>query len=596
MDPKTYFGQQNSLAIQELETLRKKIILNSILRLVTFIGVFLTFFLLIEQTITIAILVALVILICFIWLVVKHVSLQQMKTYWDAFKGITESELKACDHNFVDFKDGEQYINHRHEFSFDLDLFGKGSVFQMINRTVTQMGEKYLADLFHSPYLNKTHIENTQDAVKELSALPELLMHFRATGNTSEIVPEDKEQIGLWTSKASFVSGRKILRMLSFLLPGLLIFISIATFFYSFLSPLILLFFLVNMAIIGANVRIINNEHNRVSIFLKVFQKYQGLLAIISDQTFKSELLKELAGELTSMEKNADSMLKQLTKLVGAFDSRLNFVAAIFLEGFLLWDLHCLFKIEKWRIDCGKRLPIWLEKVSHFDALVSQSSYSFLHPDFSFPVITEDTVLAVEKLGHPIIPASKRIDNSFSINNQGEFVIITGANMAGKSTFLRAVGVNFVLAMMGSPVCAVDFRFRPMKLFTSMRTSDSLSENESYFYAELRRLKEMFDLLEKGEKLFIILDEILKGTNSIDKQKGSQLALEKIVRLHGTGIIATHDLALAAMADTYPNKIKNQCFEIEIDNARIFFDYKLYQGVTKKMNALLLMQQMGIVE
>ena len=161
-------------------------------------------------------------------------------------------------------------------------------------------------------------------------------------------------------------------------------------------------------------------------------------------------------------------------------------------------------------------------------------------------------------------------------------MIITGANMAGKSTFLRTIGINMILATIGVPVCAEKFVFKPMRLFTSMRTSDSLHEKESYFYAELRRLKEMLEILEQGDSLFIILDEILKGTNSTDKQKGSQLVLEKIVKLKGTGIIATHDLALAEMAATFPDKITNQCFEIDIDNAEIYFDYKLNQGITKK--------------
>ena len=167
--------------------------------------------------------------------------------------------------------------------------------------------------------------------------------------------------------------------------------------------------------------------------------------------------------------------------------------------------------------------------------------------------------------------------------------------MAGKSTFLRTVGINLTFAKAGLPVCAETFKFMPLKLFTSMRTSDSLTENESYFYAELRRLKEIITKLEKEESLFIILDEILKGTNSVDKQNGSFKALEKIIHLNGTGIIATHDLALTSIADKFPDKIKNQCFEIEIDNAKISFDYKLYDGVTQKMNAMLLMEQMGII-
>ncbi len=596
MNPKNYFTQEHTFASEISEILRKKILFNSILRLLFFIGIFLVFFLMVQYSVALAIILASADFIAFLYLVVRHVHLQQKKNYHDAYKKVTESELKACEHNFDDFRDGEEYINHRHEYSFDLDIFGKGSIFQMLNRTITQMGDKQLANFFHFPVLNKELIKKTQAAIKELSNMPAQLLHFRATGKTSEIGIEDKEQITQWASTVSFVHGNKVLRILSFALPILIFSATIAAFIDSSLSTLVVILFLINMSIIGTNARKINKEHNQVSNFLKVFQKYHGLLTIINDIKFNSELLAQLSGELTHEGNRSDVMLKKLTKSVSAFDNRLNIMAAIFLEGFLLWDLHCLHRIEKWRVGCGQQLPVWLEKVSYFDALVSLGSYSFLHPDFTYPEISEDSILVADQLGHPLIPSDKRVNNNFRIEKKGEFVIITGANMAGKSTFLRTVGVNLVMAAIGIPVCASKFSFKPMKLFTSMRTSDSLRENESYFYAELRRLKEMLDMLEKGEELFIILDEILKGTNSVDKQKGSQSALEKIVRLKGTGIIATHDLALASMADEYPLIIKNQCFEIEIDNAQIFFDYKLYQGVTKKMNALLLMQQMGIIE
>jgi DNA mismatch repair ATPase MutS len=179
---------------------------------------------------------------------------------------------------------------------------------------------------------------------------------------------------------------------------------------------------------------------------------------------------------------------------------------------------------------------------------------------------------------------------------EGTFVLITGANMSGKSTFLRTIATTMILAMTGAPVCASGFRFRPMKLFSSMRTNDSLNKHESYFYAELKRLKELLDQMRSGEKLFVILDEILKGTNSTDKQKGSKEALRQIMELNGTGIIATHDLELTKIADEYPGRIRNVCFEIDIDKAKISFDYKLRDGVTTKMNALLLMKQMGIIQ
>jgi DNA mismatch repair ATPase MutS len=197
-------------------------------------------------------------------------------------------------------------------------------------------------------------------------------------------------------------------------------------------------------------------------------------------------------------------------------------------------------------------------------------------------------------MGHPLLKRETRISNDFSVECRGQVFIITGANMAGKSTFLRTVAVNMVLGMIGAPVCAGEMNLSPVKLFTSMRTTDSLSQNESYFYAELKRLKALKERLEKGENIFFILDEILKGTNSTDKSLGSKLFLRRAIEYGGTGLIATHDISLGEMETEFPVNVVNKCFEIEIDGEKISFDYLLRDGITRKMNAAALMKQMGI--
>jgi DNA mismatch repair ATPase MutS len=237
-----------------------------------------------------------------------------------------------------------------------------------------------------------------------------------------------------------------------------------------------------------------------------------------------------------------------------------------------------------------------MKALTEFDVLVSLATYAFNHPEYAYPDIVDIPIIEATDLGHILIPESERVCNDFQIRSEGDFMIITGANMAGKSTFLRTVATSMIIAMTGAPVCASTLRFCPMSIFSSMRTSDSLNAHVSHFYAELKRLKEMLDRLRKGEKLFIILDEILKGTNSYDKQKGSYAAMEQIIRFGGTGIIATHDLELAQIEKKYPERITNLCFEIEIEQAKISFDYKLKKGITTRMNASLLMQQMGIID
>jgi DNA mismatch repair ATPase MutS len=231
------------------------------------------------------------------------------------------------------------------------------------------------------------------------------------------------------------------------------------------------------------------------------------------------------------------------------------------------------------------------------DALCSLANFHFNHPESVFPSIAEDGILLRARgMGHPLIPTRTRVDNPADITGWRHFTIITGANMAGKSTYLRTVGVNLVLAMAGSAVIAVEMTFCPAQLITSIRTRDSLQKNESYFYAELKRLKQIIDRLSQGQKLIILLDEILKGTNSRDKQSGSRALLEKLLHHDASGIIATHDLALGEMEKDHPGNIINKSFEVVIENDLLVFDYKLKEGIARQMNATFLMKKMGITD
>jgi len=291
----------------------------------------------------------------------------------------------------------------------------------------------------------------------------------------------------------------------------------------------------------------------------------------------------------------AHIVINQLAKLLAAFDTRLNVLANFLLNGFLLWDMQCIFRLEKWKSRYRDHFTPWVDGTAKIDALISLATFHFNFPDYSFPEFTRQEMMRATALGHPLIPDEQRVCNDFTIASEGTVVVITGANMAGKSTFLRSIGVNLVLAMAGAPVCAGQFAFIPSDLFTSMRTSDSLLHHESYFFTELKRIKTIVDELVGGRKMLVMLDEILKGTNSADKHKGSLAVLERIFSLGGTAIIATHDLELAKTESQYKGRLINKCFEIEINGAGISFDYKLRDGITQKMNASLLMRQMGIV-
>jgi DNA mismatch repair ATPase MutS len=294
------------------------------------------------------------------------------------------------------------------------------------------------------------------------------------------------------------------------------------------------------------------------------------------------------------MEVPASRSIKSLSAILTALDNRLNFVSWALLNGLFIWDILHMVRLESWQKKHSNDVQQWFEVTGEIDVLNCFASFRFNRPDTIFPLITEGSFqVDAKEAGHPLIDPEKRVDNAIRIR-EGEFILITGANMAGKSTYLRTIGVNFVLAMAGAPVCADSFSFTPTRIFTSIRTADSLQENESYFYAELKRLKSIIDALKEGDKLFIILDEILKGTNSTDKHAGSEALLKQFLSFKTTGIVATHDVSLGVLQEKYPDNIRNHCFEVDIQGNQLFFDYKLRNGISKNMNATILMREMGI--
>ena len=238
----------------------------------------------------------------------------------------------------------------------------------------------------------------------------------------------------------------------------------------------------------------------------------------------------------------------------------------------------------------------WFEVIAEIDALISLANSNYNHPEWVSPVISNSGFhFKAEDLGHPLIAETRCIRNSFQIAGEEQIIIITGANMAGKSTFLRTVGVNLILASVGCKVCAASFEFSPIRVYTNMRTSDNLMNDESYFYAELLRLQAMLNLIRKDENLFVIVDEMLKGTNSVDKLNGSRELIHQLISFNTHGIVATHDLGLTELAGIYPENLKNHCFEIQLNDNDLSFGYKLTDGVTKTMNATFLMKKMGII-
>ena len=468
-------------------------------------------------------------------------------------------------------------------------MFGIGSFFQYTNRTTTNEGKTALAKLLTE---NKTDtILAKQEAINELSEKIKWRQHFSAlaslvtvknkTNFIAKWIINYKSVLPNFLSKIQFIFSFISLILIGFISFGLLSF------------NILIIWFFIGLLITGKFIKKTNHLYSETDEVIETFKQYHQLLNEIEIENFKSKHLVEKQKIIQSEEKKASQIFKEFAKILDAFDNRNNIIIAVVGNGLFLWEITNACKVEKWIKTYKHTVEKWFEVVAYFDAQNSLANFHFNHPKFIFPEITsEKKVISATDLGHPLLKNENRIDNNFTINKE-EFFIVTGANMAGKSTFLRTVSLSIVMANCGLPVCATSFKYAPIKLITSMRTADSLTEDESYFYSELKRLKFIIDKIKETD-YFIILDEILKGTNSKDKAIGSKKFVEKLSNSKSTGIIATHDVSLCALENEFID-IKNYYFDAKIVNNELYFDYTLKNGVCKNMNASFLLEKMEIV-
>lgn len=541
------------------------------------------------------ILIACVTFIPFLFLIKRHNRLFYEKDYLEKKIYINKQELEALNYNIFAFDGGNEYIDATHLYTYDLDVFGEHSLFQYINRTSTLLGKRRLASWFNAHLKNKAEIERRQAAVQELAPQLETRQQFRILGLLYKGQPADEKEIKSWAQSPSYYRRNAFFRSLPFIVPAInIILIALA-------MTDILPFSLAGVVFVAIALlsflfsKGITRMQTLYGKKMQILGTYARLIRIIEEAEPQSEALKEVKSLVCNNKKTVSQAVKRLTDLMNALDQRNNIMMAMVLNGFLFWELRQAMRIEAWKESYAANMPQWLEALSEMDAYCSLATFAYNHPHYVYPhLATVPFCMIGEALGHPLMNRKKCVRNNINIEKRPFFVIITGANMAGKSTYLRTVGVNYLLACVGAPVCAERLTLYPSQLITSLRTSDSLTDNESYFFAELKRLKLIIDKLNAGEQLFIILDEVLKGTNSMDKQKGSFALIKQFMALQVNGIIATHDLLLGELAALYPNDICNYCFEADISNNELTFSYQLKNGVAQNMNACFLMKKMGI--
>lgn len=586
--PSAFYRNQKEKYQLSASQLYKKMALLSTLRILVFLatafGIYLTF-----DNWQVVVIVGIFGVVFFIYLLSKYTDLKTERQLKLVLLEINSTELEIAAGKFHNKEEGLQFQNPTHFYSLDIDLFGRGSFFQFINRTVINEGTQQLAEALKANDVKG--IQQRQEAVKELSSKPEWRQLYSATASLIQVETTTKAIIDWLKQHQSFLP--KIMQWIPYLfLVGTLgVF---ALFFFEIISIGFLGYWLLfGLLITGRYLKKINNLASNTERIKDTFKQYALLLNQIENEPFASELLLEKQKHIQSESEKASDIFNKLSKSLDALDNRNNFISAIFGNGFFLTDLKNSYKVEQWLTSYKDKVEDWFEVVSFFDAYNSLGNYAFNHPEYVFPKITADKIaINAKNLGHPLLKVEKRVDNDLQIENE-QFFIVTGANMAGKSTFLRTVSLHIVMANVGLPVCASSSEYNPVKLITSMRTSDSLTDDSSYFFSELTRLKFIVDAIQK-EPYFIILDEILKGTNSTDKAIGSRKFVEKLVASNATGIIATHDLSLCEIEKEL-EEVKNYYFDAEIINDELHFDYTFKTGVCKNMNASFLLKKMEII-
>ncbi|MCB7482289.1 MutS-related protein [Christiangramia sediminis] len=568
----------------------KKLIFSSTLRLIVFLSICASVYFFFGN-INIILPVAAVLIAVFLFLISRHSDLKKEKDKLLALISINEQELKILKtRDFSDLPDGKKFDPEDHEYSRDIDLFGKKSFFQFLNRTALKEGKARLAKILLANKI--VDIEKKQEAIKELASKADWRQNYSATATLVKTETDSKVILNWIRNYKSFVP--KYMRWF----PAVFSILSLAvlTIFYFGIIGFfqVLLWFIIGLLITGRFLKKINELSGTVSRVQDTFQQYHQLLAFLETEEFESELMKEVKNSITSESKKASVILQQFSKAIDALDQRNNLIFGIFGNGFLLWDLRQSYRLEKWIEHHHSAVEHWFEAVERTDAYNSLGNFTFNHAHYHFPEIMEKGAgISAKNLGHPLLDTHKRVNNDFIIRGD-QFFIITGANMAGKSTFLRTVALQILMSNIGLPVCAESCRYSPIKLITSMRTSDSLGDDESYFFSELKRLKFIVDNIQT-ENYFIILDEILKGTNSTDKAIGSRKFVQRLVGTNSTGIIATHDLSLCEISQEL-EQVKNFYFDAEIVNDELHFDYHLKTGICQNMNASFLLRKMKIVE
>ncbi|WP_417428165.1 MutS-related protein [Halpernia sp.] len=581
-----------------LKELKKKHTLLGWFRVVIFLAIsyFLLKFFIFESGLEIHLYLGIFFIFLFFVLGVFLINLKQKINFFKNYLHIGAQINKKTElETGLDF---EENIDN-HPFAKDLDILGKNSLFSNLNYCETVLGKNKLKNFLLNLSLEKEKIITKQKSIDELSKKTEWNIHFLALAKSLNIegkIRHPKTTNMVFENALPAKVAVYLVPLLTLVTLVSLIFISISSLYLTIIFGGILI---ISRIILLIYAKKTNSISETLAFNSEQYEQFLAVFLHIEKENFEQKLNVQLQSKFISgKSKSSRKEIEKLARLLRNYENG-NSNIGVILNNFFLWKLNFAMKIENQIKNIEQDLPQWFEAFAEFEALISLGIFRFRNPKYIFPKISESgEKFKADKIIHPLLRQENVVSNNFEITETTEISIITGANMTGKSTFLRTVGINLVLAMNGCVVAAKDFSFVPMNLFTSMRTSDSLNDGTSYFNAEILRLRVLVENLEKGTPQFIILDEILKGTNSQDKLTGSELFLEKLMKNNTlfSCLIATHDLDLTKIEEKSPTKIKNYCFELQNYNGELETDYKLQKGVTKSMNAIYLMKKFGIID
>ena len=527
-------------------------------------------------------------LLAFYRIIKYHESIRTQLKHKEVQRELCQAEIQGLENQYSSFRDGSNYLDDNHAYSSDLDIFGTHSLFQKINRCTSLPGEDRLAELLKYG-LQIDKIPEYQKACSALENKIQWRQSFYAIGKADFSYQERYHSFKKWLASPRMI---KVSPYLQFVLPVLCWIFFV---FLTFRIPwhLAFLAFLPTIWVSGRSRKKIDRIHRDLYENEKHLKVFSNSIQFIENSSFSDPLLESLKGKFLSGERKASALIKEAAYILSQLNIRYN-IFGILLDLVTLWDHYWSNRLEDWKEKNGSDYLEWMGALAEFEYLSSIASFGFNYPENTFPIFQNTDKITGQALKHPLIHTNQCVPNDLDLPLRGFIKIVTGSNMGGKSTYLRTSGINIVLARAGARICGKKLLLPEVEVYTSMRTQDALKENVSSFYAELKRLGKVLKVVKEKPNTIFLLDEVLKGTNSNDRHKGAKAIIVQLLKYGGSGLISTHDLELGHWAKERKDQLENVCFEVEVVDEELHFDYKLRPGVSKSFNATQLMREIGI--